>query len=433
MTNRTNATHATNATNATNAAREAAAERRRLGGWLPAEEAALARYRKTLAAHAREHADGVPMTETVRELAALAEGEPPLRMALTRAIDEERSRGYELGYETIGELMTVIDFVMTYAPPFSESGLVVCPLNALLDWPLCMPSGYAFFRDRAVNAQLKRVLNVWCGFLGGPHSRAHLNASEPDGWFSAEAVKRIGMSQFHCDPQLPYWGFASWNDFFTRRFLPDARPVAAPDDPAVIVSACEAAPYHVAHDLKLLDTFWIKSQPYSLRDIFTAARGELARGFVGGSLYQAFLSAYDYHRWHAPVAGRIAHAYLVDGTYYSSTEAEGADPAGLNDSQGYMTAVATRAVIVIDADAPEIGRVACVFVGMGEVSSCMIDALPGQHVEKGEEIGYFQYGGSTYCMLFEPGVIGSFVAHPRYHEGAPAVLVNAEVAAVAAK
>lgn len=46
MTNRTNATHATNATNA---AREAAAERRRLGGWLPAEEAALARYRKTLA------------------------------------------------------------------------------------------------------------------------------------------------------------------------------------------------------------------------------------------------------------------------------------------------------------------------------------------------------------------------------------------------
>ncbi|CAJ3728696.1 phosphatidylserine decarboxylase [Burkholderia pseudomallei] len=102
MTNRTNATHATNATNATNAAREAAAERRRLGGWLPAEEAALARYRKTLAAHAREHADGVPMTEAVRELAALAEGEPPLRMALTRAIDEARSRGYELGYETIG-------------------------------------------------------------------------------------------------------------------------------------------------------------------------------------------------------------------------------------------------------------------------------------------------------------------------------------------
>lgn len=36
-------------------------------------------------------------------------------------------------------------------------------------------------------------------------------------------------------------------------------------------------------------------------------------------------------------------------------------------------------------------------------------------------------------MLFEPGVIGSFVAHPRYHEGAPAVQVNAEVAAVAAK
>ncbi|AOJ07903.1 phosphatidylserine decarboxylase family protein [Burkholderia mayonis] len=420
-------------TNRTNVTNPAAAARRRLGGWLPADEAALARYRKMLVAHARERATGAPTTGAVRELAMLVEGEPSLRMALACAIGEARSGGYELGYETIDELMAVIDFVMTYAPPFSESGLVVCPLNALLDWPLCMPSGYAFFRDRAVNAQLKRVLNVWCGFLSGPHSRAHLNASEPDGWFCAEAVKRIGMSQFHCDPQLPYWGFSSWNDFFTRRFLPDVRPVASPDDPAVVVSACEAAPYHVAHDLKLLDTFWLKSQPYSLRDIFTAQRGELAQHFVGGSLYQAFLSAYDFHRWHAPVAGRIAQAYLVDGTYYSSTEAEGADPAGLNDSQGYMTAVATRAVIIIDADSPAIGRVACVFVGMGEVSSCVIDALPAQRVKKGEEIGYFQYGGSTYCMIFEPDVIGGFVAHSPYREGASPVHVNAEVAAVAAK
>jgi hypothetical protein len=90
-------------------------------------------------------------------------------------------------------------------------------LNALLDWPMCMPSGYALFRDAALNAQLKRVLNYWCGFLDGPHSRSHLTTAAPSGWFCAEADRKIGLSQFLCDPYEPYWGFASWNSFFTRK------------------------------------------------------------------------------------------------------------------------------------------------------------------------------------------------------------------------
>ena len=75
---------------------------------------------------------------------------------------------------------------------------------------------------------------------------------------------------------------------------------------------------------------------------------------MGGSVYQAFPSAYDYHRWHAPVSGTIAKTYLIDGTYYSDAESEGVDPGGLNDSQGYATAVAARAVIVIDCEDPPI-------------------------------------------------------------------------------
>jgi len=83
-------------------------------------------------------------------------------------------------------------------------------------------------------------------------------------------------------------------------------------------------------------------------------------------VYQAFLSAFFYHRWHAPVSGTIVKAYLVDGTYYSDADAEGYDPSSLNDSQGYITAVAARAVIVNDCDDPAIGEVACVFVGMAK-------------------------------------------------------------------
>lgn len=128
--------------------------------------------------------------------------------------------------------------------------------------------------------------------------------------------------------------------------------------------------------------------------------------------HQRCLSAFDYHRWHAPVAGLIREAYNVDGTYYSNAEAQGPDPGGLNHSQGYTTAVAARAVIVIDCDDVAIGAVACVFVGMAEVSSCRIVALPGQHVDKGDELGCFQYGGSTWCAIFRPGVIDQFVPQP---------------------
>ncbi|MCP4693047.1 MAG: phosphatidylserine decarboxylase, partial [Desulfobacterales bacterium] len=47
-------------------------------------------------------------------------------------------------------------------------------------------------------------------------------------------------------------------------------------------------------------------------------------------------------------------------------------------------------------------------VGMAEVSSCKLSVKVGDPVQKGEELGYFQYGGSTYCLVFQPGVIKKF-------------------------
>lgn len=404
------------------------AERRRLGEWLPRNEAHLARYRSDLAARARARGIDTPRTSAVIELAALVNGDPVLRMDMTRAIEQAQNEGYVLGYSSIDELMSIIDYLMTYSPPFSETSLIHCPLNAVLDWPMCMPSGYALFRDPALNAQLKRVLNCWCGFLAGPHSREYLNTSTPDGWFSPEADKRIGLSQFICNPDEPYWGFASWNDFFTRRFRIGMRPVDEPANDKIVVSACEAAPYNIQHDVKRDDAFWIKSQPYSLLDMFTSSQRELAEAFAGGSVYQAFLSAFNYHRWHAPVSGVISKAYVVDGTYYSDADSEGKDPGGLNDSQGYITAVAARAVIVIECDDPSIGKVGCLFVGMADVSSCVIEALPGQRVRKGDELGFFQYGGSTCCLIFERDVIRSFVPQPPFDDNGAPVKVNTGIA-----
>ncbi|MEW6734056.1 MAG: phosphatidylserine decarboxylase family protein [Acidobacteriota bacterium] len=403
--------------------------KRRLGGWLPNNEDALVAFRTRLAAHVKtQQQANVQLFPVVQDLATLINDDPVLRMGFTQAINQALKAGVNLGYTSIDELIGLINGIMTYAPPFSTSELVGCPLNALLDWPMCMPAGFALFRSAALNAQLKQVLNFWCSFLSGPDSRNYLNETSPTGWFCSEAIQYTNMSQFQCDPSQPYWGFSSWNDFFTREFKPGERPVADPTNNKVIVSACEATPYNIQQNVKLQDTFWIKSQPYSLQDIFTASQLELAQLFVGGSVYQAFLSAYNYHRWHAPISGTITDAYLVNGTYYSDAESEGLDPAGPNDSQGYITAVAARAVVVIECDDASVGKVACVFVGMAEISSCVLEVKLGQHVAKGDEVGYFQYGGSTHCLIFQPGVIQSFIPKPPFNFDAPPIKINSQIA-----
>ena len=123
---------------------------------------------------------------------------------------------------------------------------------------------------------------------------------------------------------------------------------------------------------------------------------------------QAFLSALKYHRWHSPLSGTIKAAYNVDGTYYSEVESEGMDPAGPNLSQGYIAHTAARALIFIDADDTAIGLMCFMPIGMAEVSSCKITVQKDQHVKKGDQLGYFQYGGSSHCLIFRPGVIKEF-------------------------
>ena len=145
--------------------------RRRLGKWFPPAEETVAAFRLELAARAYEREGPRLRTKPVRELCDLVQNDAVLRMDLTNAIGEALEQGFELGYRTIEELMCIGDFTMSYAPPFSESSLIHCLLNAVLDWPMCMPSGYALFRDPVLNAQLKRVLNCWSSYLSGPHSR----------------------------------------------------------------------------------------------------------------------------------------------------------------------------------------------------------------------------------------------------------------------
>lgn len=341
-----------------------------------------------------------------------------------------RTRTYrDRHVKDLPHLLQLVNEVLTVAPEFG-SNAVITPLGAIFDWAIDTPAGHSAFRDPRINAMLKKVLTAWCEFLSGPNSRYVLDDS-PSGWLGHQARQAIGLDQFHYDPTADYGGFRSWNDFFTRTFAPGMRPIAHPDDDSVIVSACESTPYRIHTDVARRDTFWVKGQPYSLADLL--ANDPAVDEFVGGTVYQAFLSAMDYHRWHSPVAGTIERAYLLEGTYDSESDQEGPDALQPTHSQSYLAHVSARAVIIVNADNPVIGRMAFLAVGMSEVSSCTIDDAirPGAHVAKGQELGYFQFGGSTHCLIFRPGAISEFTltAIPQSHDpDASAVKVNSHLA-----
>jgi len=355
------------------------------------------------------------------EFQDLIDTDPVVRMYLERMIAQvPQNRNYRKRHlSSVAQLLRLINEVLTIAPEFGDQA-VTLPLGAILDWTMGTPAGFAAYRDPRVNAMLKKILTVWGEFLDSGDSRYVLNTS-PTGWKCDAAKRAIGIEQYEHDPDDQYWGFRSWNDFFTRRFTPGARPVASPTDDKVVVSACESTPYGISTNVQRRDRFWIKSQPYSLQDML--ADDESVDQFVGGTVYQAFLSATDYHRWHSPVAGTIVRAFVTEGTYYSEADSEGADAVNPTSSQSYLAHVAARAIILIQADDPVIGLTAFIPVGMSEVSSCLINAgiTPGQHVAKGDELGYFQFGGSTHCLVFRPGAIAAFAleALPRPHAAAP--------------
>ena len=423
----------------------------RTGKWLPQDH----RVHKEWLDGVVDHVENNPkeLQPVLREFKALIEGDTRIYMLFSSMFEQVPSKKpYSkdpTGHRQVHDyehMLQVLNHLLTTAPSWNDKshrvGLVGLPINALLDWPMGTASGFAVFLDPQVNAMLKKVLNAWGEYLESSASAEVLGA-ESTGWFGQTGLKdltataNVGQSSytfedmFVCDPSAKYFGFKSWDGFFTRTFREGIRPVAAPENPNIIANACESCPYNVAYEVKARDRFWIKGQPYSVIDML--AHDELAQQFDGGTIYQAFLSALSYHRWHSPVSGKVVKAYVRDGTYYSEPLFEdfgafqGADMAGEATGQGYITATATRAIIFIEADNPAIGLMAVLAVGMAEVSTCDITVEKGQHVEKGEQIGMFHFGGSTHCLLFRKGVdIHGFPEPGREHN----VPVRGELAIV---
>ncbi|KAI0331119.1 phosphatidylserine decarboxylase-like protein [Cubamyces sp. BRFM 1775] len=301
-------------------------------------------------------------------------------------------------------MLRLFDHVIRTAPGYELGDYVGFPINAILLWPMATPAGMAMFMRQDVNDHFKKMFDVWSAFLTSEASRYVLNDQE-SGWFGPSASKAMPdfAETYICDPSAPYHGYSSWDDFFTRRFRPGVRPVVYPTADDIIISACESKVYRLAHGVKETDRFWLKEQPYSLAHMLNY--DDYTSHFVGGTVYQAFLAATKYHRWHSPVRGTIVRTVMVPGTYYAESPCEGfphPDPVGANLSQSFITSTAARALIFIQAANPDIGLMCLIGVGMAEVSTCEITVKENDQVNKGDELGMFHFGGSTHCLLFRP-------------------------------
>ena len=353
---------------------------------------------------------GMPLSPVIEDFKNLIEGDAEVYVWFHSMFDqvpnEEPYLSDPSGKPQIRDystMLSALNLIIQHAPGFTDllGPEVEAAISYIFEWPMATPAGNAAFLSPKVNAQLKKILNQWADFLTSPASRSPLTDSK-HGWFGEDAMKIMPNfdREFICDPEAPYHGFASWDDFFTRQYRPGVRPVEFADNDSVIASGCEAAPFRVAYDVKANDIFWIKEEPYSLNHML--ANDDLAPQFEGGTVYQASLDSVAYHRWHSPVSGTITKTYVIPGAYFAENLAQGFDASGPDKSLAYITQVNTRAVIFIQADHPAIGLLCFLGVGMCEFSSCETTVREGQRVSKGDQLGMFHFGGSTYCLIFRP-------------------------------
>ncbi|KAG6861469.1 hypothetical protein C0995_016248 [Termitomyces sp. Mi166 len=298
-------------------------------------------------------------------------------------------------------MLRLLNSFLTEAPLFTSKDPIACPIHAILQWPMATPAGNALFSLPSVNKHLYNVLNEQGKFLSSPAS-AYVLSQESGGWLSKEALEAMGgfTDDFIHDTTKPHWGFTSWDNFFTRRFKDGVRPLPNPYDSSIITSPCEGVVYNISHNVLEHDFFWLKENAYSLATML--ANHEFVPKFIGGTVYQAGLTVLNYHRWHSPVTGVVVDIDFVPGTYYTSSPTVGMISLALENSQGYLTSVATRVNIYMQADNTNIGLLCFMCIGMAEVSSCEVTVKKGERVVQGQEMGMFHYGGSTSCLIFRP-------------------------------
>lgn len=213
-----------------------------------------------------------------------------------------------------------------------------------------------------------------------------------DNWESRQKIEPfiesygVDVSEF-AEPLISYKNF---NQFFYRKLKPQARPIDMDEGVAVF----PADGRHLAiENIDTADQFYIKGQSFDLAKFL--GDDALAQEFAGGTVLISRLCPVDYHRYHFPVSGEARDLQMLKGTLRSVS------PLALRRQLSILWENRRARTLV---ESPEFGKVVVMEVGATCVGG-MHSTFQKGRVEKGDDKGYFSFGGSCVTTVFQKGAI----------------------------
>ncbi|MCK4765352.1 MAG: phosphatidylserine decarboxylase [Candidatus Aminicenantes bacterium] len=333
-------------------------------------------------------------TPIVEKLITILEVRPGLKNALLHSLKVAN----RLDAPTLEEYYKYLDYIVTTPPTDRNVYYNIVEFYYLIDHPLTGK----LQTDKLFQQWTVEFANAWGSYLDTPASAAGICTFLADPEFS--------MGDYQPNPS----GWLTFNQFFAREVRPGKRPIACLYDDRVIVSPADCAfvgCWEIEKDSKI----FVKGKndkPYSIVELLDES--PYKDKFIDGRFYHSFLDVNDYHRYHVPVAGIVKEARQITGkVYLASVQCKDGSIHALDDT-GYQFQQ-SRGLIVIDSTAHVGGYVAVLPIGMAQVSSCNITAEVGSWLHKGEEFGYFLFGGSDIIILFDKDCKVNICMKPNTH------------------
>ncbi|KAI0737248.1 phosphatidylserine decarboxylase-domain-containing protein [Daedaleopsis nitida] len=189
--------------------------------------------------------------------------------------------------------------------------------------------------------------------------------------------------------------YKTFNEFFFRKLKPGARPVANADDPTGICSAADSR-LTVYPSVSVATQFWIKGSQFTIPTLLgVEPTSQQARVFEDGSVAIFRLAPQDYHRFHSPIDGIVGETTNIPGQYYT------VNPQAVNQS-GFNVFTDNKRSVLYMTHSQSGAPIAFVAIGAMLVGGIQWTAggQKGAPVKRGDELGYFAYGGSTIVVIF---------------------------------
>ena len=212
---------------------------------------------------------------------------------------------------------------------------------------------------------------------------------------SRKSVSKIKsfIEQYHINVseiRQPLGSFTSLNNFFIRELDPSARPVDR--ESSHLISPADSR--LMIFDLSKKNILPVKGYWYSLEE-FVNDRA-LASGYVKGWCFVYRLAPCDYHRFCYIDNGRQEDVRRIKGVLHS------VNPIALSSVSALMAKNYRELTIMHTAN---FDTVLHFEVGALMVGKVMLNKRQASSFIKGEEKGWFEFGGSTVVQLFKKDAV----------------------------